>query len=1070
MTRLIRATIVALTFCFLSAAFGAALETNRWQAVEGNYNGSWGDVRHWSLGHLPTTGEYAYFDAWTLEGMPNRWIEYSVSIDADYEADLVRLGINGTYSLEGLTFTGSGKLTLTGASYDSSDPVAQNIFCRYLRGLTIDGPTVECMESGILANCPLVVKNGGRIKVPSYYLWNNESLLRVEDGGEVEVGRNIGYGYTPDNDTYSIVVGTNAVLRIEGQLGEGDSRYTMRRFNMKIDGGSVSMGKLNFSRGTELLDFASGDLTLGDMVLAAGAALHVGEDTRFVLNHVPTVAADDQVVIDGGEIEFNFDVNCDGDSYAARLLRNPKVRSVNYKIVCKTGPDPIKSSVPLTTLQFRNLDTGSNQQNIDLDEIVFRGGATFPFYWFGNRRNNIYGPTRISALSDMTHSGCNAYLYCYGPMTIDTSVAKVYLRGVASGNSSLELTVTGGGTARIDPAFTYNVIDTLAVMAGTTLELGDCYLGSQGSNYEWTRLAADTFSLGAGAVLKFNAQAQSVSAANWSIDGSARIVVAAPTSFTYGAFPILHDFESKELPDALLAQIEVTGDEQGLWQLRNEFGQISLCRDYPAGTYAGKEWEWKGGDGNLFTNVSNWVKSSPPEYMEQTDGPHYFGAATSRRIYALGKMRRSSVPDFGGAAINGWTFLDNATGSYFLYGGVQHNMNKSIQNFSPLPQVIGTSLRWWTPEFYAQGFGPIVISSDNGLGGNNANFNRADANGGLYIKGDVRFGITFAQPKLSAFFESQYPAILSSFTVIPGGDFTFMKQNANMGLSSHGMFRVAENATLTFANDSAAFYRLTGCAPASFINGTMNINVPFYGGVNQGYRGKGTLNIASVRSGTASSRVEFGGTLKVRPASWSTVTADNPAAAVAIGVRGRPVLKVSDGWTYGPASGVSTTTTADERALRIEAGSVLTVDPDGGTAVFAEMLAGEGALAITNGTFAINSAATNDVTLKVAAGAALALSDDLNFGALDMQPGSSIAFADGRTVNLSGSADLSGVTISPPPSMGSRRAWQTVIAAAGGVNASDCTLPVGFELRTASVEGGVALQLRSVHGIRIIIR
>ena len=1043
---IVKSVAVLGTACL--SAFGGTLTPNKWQAVDGDYNGSWGDVRHWSLGHLPTTGEYAYFDAWTLEGQPNRWIEYSVSIDADYVADLLWLGINGTYSLEGVTFTGSGSLTFTGASYDSNDPLARNMFCRYLRGLTVDGPAVECREAGVLANCPLAVKNGGLFKAPTYHLWNDESSLSIESRGTVEIVGNLGYGYTPNNDNYSAIVGSNAVLRIGGQLGEGDSRYATRRFNMKIDGGSVSMGKLNFSRGTEMLDFASGELTLDDMALAAGAALHVGEDTRFVLNHAPTVGSDELVVFDGGDIEFNFDVNCDGDTFITRLLANPKVRSLNYRIVCKTGPEPIKSDAPFTTLQFRNLDTGSNQQNIDLDEIVFQGGATYPFYWLGNRQNNIYGPTRISALSDMTHSGCNAYLYCYGPMTVDTSVAKVYLRGVVSGNSSLELTVTGGGTARIDPAFTYNVIDTLAVTAGTTLELGDCYLGSQGQNYEWTRLVADTFSLGAGAVLKFNAQAQSVSAANWSIDGSARIVVAAPTSFTYGAFPILHDLESKALPDAFLAQIEVTGNEQGLWQLRNEFGQISLCRDYPAGTYAGKEWEWKGGDGNLFTNINNWVKSSPPEYMEQTDGPHYFGAATSRRIYVLGKMRRSSVPDFGGAAINGWTFLDNATGSYFLYGGVQHNMNKSIQNFSPLPQVIGISLRWWTPEFYSQGFGPIVISSDNGLGGNNANFNRADANGGLYIKGDVRFGIAFAQPKLSAFFESQYPAILSSLTVIPGGDFTFLKQNANIGLSKRGMFRVAENATLTFASDAAAFYRLTTCAPASFINGTMNINVPFYGGVNQGYRGKGTLNIASTRSGTASSRVEFGGALTVRPASWETVTADNAAAAVAISVRGRPTLKVQDGWTYGTASGVSTTTTADERALRIEAGSVLTVDPDGGAATIDEDVAGEGALVITNGTLAVNSSAANGVSLKVAAGGVLALSNNLNFGSLELQAGSAIA----------PSADLK-----------DRHGWQTVLVAADGVTDSGCALPAGCEMRTEAVEGGVALQLRFVQGSKFIV-
>ena len=1062
-----RAFMATLAFCLSSSAFGDNPAANRWQAVDGDYNGSWGDARHWSLGHIPTTGEFAYFDAWTLEGKPNRWIEYTVSIDADYDADLLWLGINGTYSLEGVTFAGSGKLTFTGTSYDSGNSLSQNYFGRYLRGLTIDGPSIECRESGILANCPLVVKNGGRLKLPSYYLWNNESSLRIESRSSMEVDRNIGYGYTPDNDTYSIMVYTDAVLRVGTQLGEGDSRYATRRFNMKIDGGSVSMEKLNFSRGTETLDFVSGELTLGDMVLAAGAALHVGEDTRFVLNHVPTVGSDELVTIDGGEVEFNFDVNCDGDTFITRLLSNPKVRSLSFRIVCKTGPEPIKSVVPISTLQFRNLDNGSNQQNIDLDEIMFQGGATYPFYWFGNRQNNIYGPTRVSALSDMTHSGCNAYLYCYGPMTIDTSVAKVYLRGVVSGNGSLELTVTGGGTARIDPAYTYNVIDTLVVTAGTTLELGDCYLGTQGNNYEWMRLATDTFSLGAGAVLRFNAQAQSVSAANWSIDGTARIVVAAPTSFTYGAFPILHDLESKSLPDALLAQIEVTGNEQGLWQLRNEFGQISLCRDYPEGTYAGKEWEWKGGDGNLFTNVSNWVKSNPPEYMDQTDGPHYFGAATSRRIYALGKMRRSSVPDFEGAAINGWTFLDNATGSYFLYGGVQHNLNKSIQNFSALPQVIGISLRWWTPELYAQGFGPIVISSDNGLGGNNANFNRADANGGLYIKGDVRFGIVFAQPKLSAFFDSQYPAIMSSFTVIPGGDFTFMKQNANIGLSKHGMFRVAENATLTFASDSAAFYCLATCAPASFINGTMNINVPFYGGVNQGYRGKGTLNIASTRSGTASSRVEFGGALTVRPASWSTVTADNAAAAVAISVRGRPTLKVSDGWTYGPASGVSTTTTADERALRVEAGSVLTVDPAGGTAVFSEMLAGEGRLAVTNGSVRLDGGLAAETTLVIGEDGFYEVSGTQALGGSIEGAGGRLVFALPATLGVGGDADFGGMTVDIAGA-GASSGWQTLVECSGNVAGSPA-VPVGWKSRVIERDGKNLLQVKAL-GTLLLLR
>ena len=186
----------------------------------------------------------------------------------------------------------------------------------------------------------------------------------------------------------------------------------------------------------------------------------------------------------------------------------------------------------------------------------------------------------------------------------------------------------------------------------------------------------------------------------------------------------------------------------------------------------------------------------------------------------------------------------------------------------------------------------------------------------------------------------------------------------------------------------------------------------------------------------------------MRPAVWSTVTADNTAAAVAIGVRGRPTLKVSNGWTYGPASGVSTTTTADERALRVEAGSVLTVDPDGGTATIAEDVAGEGSLVITNGTLAVNSSATNSVNLKVAASGVLALPNNLNVGSLELQTGSAIV---------------------PPAVLENLRGWQTVLVAADGVTDSGCSLPAGYKMRTKSVEGGVALQLRMC-GTKIIIR
>ena len=128
---------------------------------------------------------------------------------------------------------------------------------------------------------------------------------------------------------------------------------------------------------------------------------------------------------------------------------------------------------------------------------------------------------------------------------------------------------------------------------------------------------------------------------------------------------------------------------------------------------------------------------------------------------------------------------------------------------------------------------------------------------------------------------------------------------------------------------------------------------------------------------------------------------------------------------------------------------MLTLDAGGNTATIDEDVAGEGTLVITNGTLAVNSSATNGVSLKVADGGVLALPNNLNFGSLELQSGSAIA----------PSADLK-----------NRRGWQTVLVAADGVTASGCTLPAGYEMRTETVEGGVALQLRYVHGAKFIVR
>ena len=63
------------------AALGASCclwgyDANFWQAVDGDFNGKYSEVAHWSRGHLPNAGEDAVFE--------NQAVPYTVEIDGDY--------------------------------------------------------------------------------------------------------------------------------------------------------------------------------------------------------------------------------------------------------------------------------------------------------------------------------------------------------------------------------------------------------------------------------------------------------------------------------------------------------------------------------------------------------------------------------------------------------------------------------------------------------------------------------------------------------------------------------------------------------------------------------------------------------------------------------------------------------------------------------------------------------------------------------------------------------------------------------------------------------------------------
>jgi len=187
---------------------------------------------------------------------------------------------------------------------------------------------------------------------------------------------------------------------------------------------------------------------------------------------------------------------------------------------------------------------------------------------------------------------------------------------------------------------------------------------------------------------------------------------------------------------------------------------------------------------------------------------------------------------------------------------------------------------------------------------------------------------------------------------------------------------------------------------------------------------------------------------------------------VAMGVRGSPTLQVSDGWTYGPASGVATSTTADERALVIAAGSALKVDVAGGTAVFAEKVSGEGALVVTNGAVRLDGGLAGETTLKVAANGAYAVSGVQALDGSLAGDGGALDFSLPATLALGGTADLTGLTFRFE---GPTDGWLTLVTSPNPIAGSP-VLPENWRSRVVLAEGTYRYQAKPIPGFSLIIR
>ena len=1059
-----------------------ARETNIWQSVGGSYDGKWSEVGHWSLGRLPAGDDYIVFDG----DHSDNELSYAVEVDGDYSVGgELCIGANDVTRPHALTFTGNGSVTFSLAG------VNHNVRC-CSGGVTFSGPSFSFKTANhVLLFSPVTVKDGANLNFTGpIAFWHWQAALTVDADGRVETqwiqvrtGQNSG-GLT-------VNAGGSFVCRGKMIHDFPSGTLATRAFFIDVNGGDVWCQDLDFSlRGIDTVTVRN------------GGWLCVWKSVAFS-------DRSSQLSVDAGSNFLEPSNVTQGDATYALMTnrRHVVVSCLKYNAV-----DGQRFRQRGTfCFSILNNATANKPMYIDCERLVFDGTAQ-PIAWTTLRDVHFYGPMEIRATADVTsYSNENGSRYCHGPVVVDTSdwvlpsyKRKIVIRGLASEDGSLDLTVRGGGTFETCQRSSYNSMRSCRVAADTSLILQD---RSSFANYgkkveDWGPLTAETLVLESGAKVSFKAGQNFICASKWQIDESANIAVNVPSDMPANiwAVPILQDIDSKPLPNAFTNRITLSGSTSG-WSLKNEQGQITLWREptVAVGAYSnpnGKEYEWQGGTADSgiykFSIAGNWVDAT--DIAEQRK--FTFGASHCTDVLF------DNVPG-SFTTIGQFCFQTNAVRSFFVDAANQATFQSAldkevaIENYSAVPQVLACGMRLRMPNnatsnrvVKTRGTGPIVFSHSRADGTTLASNWQATGTDGnvthhfkVTVDGDVRVGCGMdANRNLGLVLAPQsflFPCYRTCLTILDGGNIQFPKQNDKMTFGNvYSSLRVSAGGQLTFPTE-AHYYCWSANPAAIIVDGTLNIGTRLTGGcARQSYGGTGTINIArEIQPNGCSTLFMFGDTLQVNVFSnrWPSEgkTLGSAQLATALGaVSGTPTFHVPTDWVYGPTV-ASPTTVLSSRAMRLENEAVATIDPSGGIATINDCVTGNGTLAITNGTLRICAGFLNDMEDELSfwarKGATLEFTASQSFGSLTLESGSTLKMPPTGTIALDGDARIDGATVDfgNPSTMSG---WQTLIMARGRIIGTPAVAEEEFKLRTVKTSQGYALQRKRFGGILIIFR
>ena len=1018
----------------------AATVTNKWIAV----NGNWCDGENWSLGRCPTDSEMAYFD----------FSGHSVEIVVDDEYKVGTIYVVDAAKSAPLTFKGSGKIIHNG--YSPSPYIYRN------HPFTLDGVTIDIGDFESLWYSPMTIKNGGAYKTKRrVYLWTANANLTI-DGGSL-IGGELGYGANVsvsvkdgelncskftmrdviNTDGSKKIYNLNLDIKEDGAVNCANDMELHGASSLKLNGGALTVGGRIKLDETVSLDLSFGAITNGTQLT----------DKRFVTENkgVPiTVTASGDAVFfgglaDGDILEFKAPFHIPNGKFCVtnRLVLVSDHTFEAERIVYATGAGAW--SLPLT---------------LKLSELVLGEYSIFDTATGNARVINMEGPTtwRPTVESMNPKTSRTVYPHLDGELVVDTrdwydpSLNRhMAIRNLGSRNGNGAIVVRGGGSFYMTHLYSYYPFRYVRVESGTTLELG--LFG----NTEYSSLNAGKITLGAGSVLKIPGGTNCVAAMDWEIDDTAKIQVNIPAETPPGGLAVLRDYSGR-LRD-VSAQVEIVGEGADGWRAFFNAGTLAVVKSV-GGVDGVYPLEWTGGAGtDKWADDANWYGGTAPLKTNMTS-VCVFGAAdsiTQTDFNIAGSYLGQLV--FRNTAIKPFTVSSEGERTFFKSGAA--NTEASIYSESAVPQYVNLRFRrtgQGNRLSFVSANAPIVITSP---------VTHPPSNGELTACGDIRVATELTWPRINMHAVNSMRSPHSHFAIMPEGSLTVTNQTSYFGAGGTS-FYVQRGGTLHFqAGTDDAFYGWSVYSGKHIIDGTMTVDVPFKGGANQVYGGSGKLSISSNEPRSKAASIILQDSLTLELASdWHTVTADADFPfALEVSSFSAPTLKLSDNWTYGAASGSASTTDPASRAVCIGRCATLTVDAGGHEVEFADPVAGEGTLSITNGTLKLTGAVSEGVTVKLEDGGALIVGNECAVGKLEAAGGVLRCIA-GGVLECPEIGDLSKLDFEF--SGGVPASWTTVLVSANPISGNVATS--GVESRVVFADGVYQLQCRKDIGFHIILR